>query len=74
MTIVSHSLSIIPLNVNGLSSPIKYRVTEWIKKIRSMEFPSLLWCSGNKTNLTRNHEIVGLIPGLTYWVKDLALP
>ena len=25
------------------------------------------------TNLTRNHEVVGLIPGLAQWVKDLAL-
>ena len=25
-------------------------------------------------NLTRNHEVVGLIPGLTQWAKDLALP
>ena len=26
-----------------------------------------------KTNLTRNHEVVGLIPGLTQWVKDPVL-
>ena len=25
------------------------------------------------TNLTRNHEAVGSIPGLAHWVKDLAL-
>ena len=24
-------------------------------------------------NLTRNHEVVGPIPGLAQWVKDLAL-
>ena len=26
-----------------------------------------------ETNLTRNHEVAGLTPGLTQWVKDLAL-
>ena len=25
-------------------------------------------------NLTRNHEDVGATPGLTQWLKDLALP
>ena len=25
------------------------------------------------TNPTSKHEVVGLVPGLTQWVKDLAL-
>ena len=26
------------------------------------------------TNLTRNHELAGLIPGLAQWVNNLAWP
>ena len=29
-------------------------------------------CGAAETNLTRNHEVVSLIPGLTQWVKDPA--
>ena len=34
-----------------------------------IKFP--LWRSGNKS---KNHEVVGSIPGLSQWVKDPVLP
>ena len=35
-----------------------------------MEFP----LDSVETNLTSNHEVLSLIPGLTQWVRDPVLP
>ena len=40
------------------------------KKIRQGALVMAQWL----TNPTRNHEVVGLIPGLVQWVKDPAMP
>ena len=40
-------------------------------------WPKNSWSSHHgavETNLTRNHKVAGLIPGLTQWVKDPVLP
>ena len=43
-------------------------------KVVSKVRPGVPAIGAVETNPSRNHEVSGLIPGLTQWVKDLALP
>ena len=44
------------------------KITFFIKKLKWSSH-----CGAAEMNPTSNHEIAGLIPGFTQWVKDLAL-
>ena len=47
-------------------------VDKVVKNYRSQGGGCFHWGSA-ETNLTSNHEDVGLVPGLTQWVEDLVL-
>ena len=59
---------------NGFTEGVKdYALVSFLHCLKIM----ITWSSHRgavETNLTRNHEVAGSIPGLTQQVKDLVLP
>ena len=57
-----------------IKTTVKYNLTPARMAIIKKSTNSRSSCRGTvEMNLTRNHEVVGSIPGLTQLVKDLAL-
>ena len=63
-----HIFSDLPPRVMKIKTKIKKRDLLKLKSFWSSHYGIA------KTNLTRNHEIVGSIPDLAEWVEDLELP
>ena len=61
-------MTVYPLITSLPSTP--WEKCPWYKKILYGVPVVAQWL----TNLTRNHEVAGLIPALAQWVKDLVLP
>ena len=48
--------------------------SDWKNVLKKIKNKRSSHCGAPEMNPTRNHEVSGSIPGLTQWVKDLALP
>ena len=57
------------MQAGGPKKAPQLRVAYWRKKHKTRSSRG----GTEETNPTGNHEVVGLIPGLTQWVKDLML-
>ena len=53
---------------------LKFALTLFLSQLNKINHNRSSCCDSAVMNLTSIHENVGSIPGLTQWVKDLALP
>ena len=56
-----------------IKTTMKYQFTPVRMAIIKKSAKRSSHCGAVETNLTRNHEVSGSIPGLAQWVKDLVL-
>ena len=54
--------------ISGVCGALGRSSEQWVKDLVLLEFRR----GAVEMNPTRNHEVVGSIPGLSQWVKDLA--
>ena len=65
------SLKVTPVaQIQSLAQELPYPLGEAIRKKEELGAPVM---AQRLMNLTRNHEVVDSIPGLTQWVKDPTL-
>ena len=72
--VLAQAVHPLPPSRHGALVPGIDRDTLRLKKLHSSTFTGVPLVAQWLTNLTRNHDVAGSIPGLAPWVEDPALP